>query len=294
MPIGVRDKANRPLYMSDLNHGLNLIKGRFDSAWFVDHLQFDSNDVLEGTTALAYMAALHPEFQFGHAVLCQSFRNPALVAKIGATMQFMSGGRFILGLGAGWKEDEYLAYGYDFPPAGVRVEQLDEYVQIIKALWRDERATFEGTYYSVKEAWCEPKPDPIPTVMIGAMKPKMIALAVRHADWWNVSWTNVEEYKGMVEECERACDAIGRDPNTLRRTWFGGCACAPTEQEVDDLLEGRPRHPDGIMGTPEEVIEKVRAFIALGVDYFMLGAAGMPRFTTLETLLSDVLPAVNS
>jgi alkanesulfonate monooxygenase SsuD/methylene tetrahydromethanopterin reductase-like flavin-dependent oxidoreductase (luciferase family) len=232
--------------------------------------------------------------QFGHAVLCQSFRNPALVAKMGATLQFMSGGRFILGLGAGWKEDEYVSYGYDFPPALTRVEQLDEYVQVIKAMWREEQATFEGKYYQVREAWCEPKPDPVPTIMIGAMKPKMIDLTVRHADWWNVSWTKIEDYRPMVEECEQACERQGRDPKSLRRTWFGGCACAPTEQEVDDLLEGRPRNPDGIMGTTEEVIEKMRAFIDLGVDYFMLGSAGWPRLTTLETLLNDVLPAVNS
>ena len=110
----------------------------------MDHFQFEERDVLEGWTALTYEAALHPELQFGNAVLCQSFRNPAHLAKMGATLQFMTGGRFILGLGAGWHEEEYKSYNYPFPPAGVRVDQLDEYVQIIKAMWTEQHATFEG------------------------------------------------------------------------------------------------------------------------------------------------------
>lgn len=293
MPSGMREKSDRSRHLDVINRGLDMAKGTFDSAWFVDHLQFDDVDLLEGWTAVSYLAAQQPDFQFGHAVLCQSFRNPALVAKMAATLQFMSGGRFILGLGAGWKLDEYAAYNYEFPSAGVRVEQLDEYLHVIKALWRDERATFEGKHYSVQEAWCEPKPDPLPTIMIGAMKPKMIALTVRHADWWNVSWTKLEDFRGMVDHCERALEEQGRDPKTLRRTWFGGCACAPTEQALADLMGDRPFPEGGIKGTPEQVIEQMRGFMDLGVDYFMLGTAGLPNFTTMETLLNTVIPAIN-
>ncbi len=292
MPSGMRDKAHRPQHLDTINRGLSMIKGTFSSAWFVDHLQFDDTDVLEGWTAITYLAAQQPDLMFGHAVLCQSFRNPALLAKMAASLQVMSGGRFILGLGAGWKEDEYVSYGYDFPSPGVRVEQLDEYVQVIKALWHDERATFEGKHYRVKEAWCEPKPDPDPTIMIGAMKPKMISLAVRHADWWNVSWTGLEDFRGMVAHCERACEEQGRDPKTLRRTWFGGCACAPTEQALADLLGDRPFPEGGIKGTPDQVMEQMRGFMDLGVDYFMLGTTGLPDFTSLEMLLSKVIPEV--
>lgn len=293
MPSGMADKANRSRHLEVMGHGLDMVKGKFDSAWFIDHIQFDNRDVLEGWTVQTYLAARHPEFDFGHAVLCQSFRNPGLLAKMGATLQFLSGGRFILGLGAGWKEDEYLSYGYDFPAPGVRVEQLDEYVRIIKALWTNEQATFDGKHYSVKDAYCEPKPDPIPTIMIGAMKPKMIELTVRHADWWNVSWTTLEDYRGMVEVCERACEEQGRDPQSLRRTWFGGCACAPTEAEYKRLLGDRPLPAGGISGSAEQVIEQMRSFMAMGVDYFMLGTPWLPDFTSLETLLNVVLPELN-
>jgi len=292
MPSGMPGE-NRSRHVEIIEQGLQMVSGRFDSAWFVDHLQFDDRDVLEGWTAITYMAGRHPEFEFGNAVTCQSFRNPGLLAKMGATLQFMSGGRFILGLGAGWKEDEYAAYGYDFPAAAVRVEQLEEYVRIIKALWTEKQATFEGKHYRVKDTYCEPKPDPMPTIMIGAHKPKMIQLAVQHADWWNVSWTALEDYKGMVEVCERACEEAGRDPRTLRRTWFGGCMCAPTEARLKKLIGDRTPQQGGITGTTEQVIEQMRAFVDMGVDYFMLGTPGLPDFVTLETLLSDVLPAVN-
>src|SRR5258708_39367720 len=106
MPIGMA-RENRPRYLEFIEHALEMVKGKFDSIWIADHLQFDDRAVLEGCTTITYVAARHPEFRFGNTVVCQSFRNPALLAKMGATLQFLSGGRFILGLGAGWKEDEY-------------------------------------------------------------------------------------------------------------------------------------------------------------------------------------------
>lgn len=182
IPAEWRDKSVRTAYVENVNHALSLITGHFDSAWMVDHLMDDDTDTLEGFTALTYLAALHPQLKFGHAVLCQSFRNPALLAKMAATLQFMSGGRFILGLGAGWHEAEYRAYGYDFPTNGVRVEQLEETLQIIKALWTQEKATFTGNHYHIIDAELEPKPNPLPTIMLGAFRPKMLRLTARYAD----------------------------------------------------------------------------------------------------------------
>lgn len=294
MPNGMPDRSQRGDHLTVIDRGLNLVKGRFDSAWFVDHLQFDNRDVLEGWTAIAYLAALHPEFQFGHAVICQSFRNPGLLAKMGATLQYLTGGRFILGLGAGWKEDEYLAYGYDFPPAGERVDQLEEYIHVIRAMWRDEQATYEGEHYRVKDAWCEPKPDPVPPIMVGAMQPRMIALAALHADWWNVSWTKIEDYKGMVEAHERACEKLGKDPGSQPRSWFGGCLCAPTEAALKELMGDRHFPEGGIKGTTQQVIDKIGEFREMGVNYFMFGTPGIPNLLTLETLMGEVIPALDA
>ncbi len=293
MPNGARDKAHRASYVADVRRGLDLVGEHFDSAWITDHLHSEAADRTEAWTALTYLAACHPTLKFGHTVLCQSFRNPALLGKMAATLQFMSGGRFILGIGAGWKEDEYTAYGYDFPPAGTRVEELDETLQIIKALWHDERATFKGKHYRVENAWCEPKPDPLPPLMIGGSKPRMLRLIAHHADWWNVSWTGIADYRKQVEECERACAGVGRDPATLRRTWFGGCACAPTEARAAQLSSGRITPDRAFVGTPSQIIDQMQPFIDLGVDYFMLICGGFPDLTTLEMLINEVLPELN-
>jgi alkanesulfonate monooxygenase SsuD/methylene tetrahydromethanopterin reductase-like flavin-dependent oxidoreductase (luciferase family) len=297
MPADQLDKTQRTTFVADLDRALTLVSGHFDSAWVIDHLQFGDADVLEGFTALAYMAARHPQLKFGHTVLCQSFRNPALVAKMGATLHFLSGGRFILGLGAGWHEEEYRAYGYDFPPAGVRVEQLAEAIQIIRALWSEPTATFAGRHYHVYQACCEPKPTPLPTIMVGAFRPKMLRLTARYADWWNVSSTSVQAYRRMVGSFEQACAEVGRDPATVRRSWGGGCACAPTQAEAKRLAGDR-FSPDseedfGFVGTPQQIVEQMRSFIALGVDYFMVDCSGFPQLTTLELLVNEVLPALN-
>lgn len=297
MPGGPGNKASRTTFVADLERALSRVAGHFDSAWLVDHLQFGDNDVLEGFTTLTYMAARHPQLRFGHAVLCQSFRNPALLAKMGATLQFVSGGRFILGLGAGWHEEEYNAYGYRFSPAGVRVAQLEETVQIIKAMWTEEKTTFAGAHYQVSEACCEPRPDPLPPLMIGAFRPKMLRLTARYADWWNVSSTGYEEYRQMAAELARACAEIGRDPATIRRSWVGPCACAPTVEEAERLTEGRYSSTSaedfGFVGTPQQVVEQMRPFIGLGVEYFIFDCGGFPKMTTLDLLIDEVLPALN-
>jgi len=298
MPTGLSEKQYPGRYLDVLRQGLDMIKGTYDSAWLIDHLQFDDREVVESWTALTYLAAQHPELRFGHAVLCQSFRNPALVAKMGATLQFLSGGRLILGLGAGWHEEEYKAYGYDFPAAGMRVAQMRERTLAIKALWTQERATFTGTHYRIEDAVCEPKPDPLPPVMIGAFGPKMLRLTAHYADWWNVSSTSVESYRRMVRDFEHACLDVGRDPSQVRRTWGGGCVCAPTWEAAaiiggDRYLSANPDDFD-FVGTPRQIVEQMRPFIDLGVDYFMLDCGGFPDLTTLELLVGEVLPTINS
>jgi alkanesulfonate monooxygenase SsuD/methylene tetrahydromethanopterin reductase-like flavin-dependent oxidoreductase (luciferase family) len=294
MPAGPRDPARRPAFVADLERALDLVAGHFDSAWSIDHLQSDDTDQLEGFTTLTYMAARHPQLTFGHTVLCQSFRNPALLAQMGATLHFLSSGRFILGIGAGWNQEEYRAYGYDFPPARTRVEQLEEAIRIIKAMWTEERASFVGRHYHVSNARCAPKPEPVPPILVGAFKPKMLRVTARYADWWDVSSTGVEGYRRLAEECERACAEVGRDPTTLRRSWSGGCVCAPTQEEAERLYNAKITDDNfDFVGTPQQLVTQMRRFIALGVDYFMLDCSTFPKLTTLELLINEVLPALN-
>jgi len=295
LPPVPADQAQRAAFLETLNHALRLVSGHFDSMRMIDHLEYDD---LESFTTLAYLASLHPQLKLGHTVICQSFRNPAPVAKMGATLQFLSGGRFLLGIGTGWNEEEYRAYGYDFPSAGVRVEQLEEALRIIKALWTEKKATFGGKYYRVTKAECGPEPDPPPPIMVGAFKPKMLRLTAQYADEWNVSSTGISKYRRLVEEFERACTEVGRDPATVQRSWGGGCVCMPTHSEAERIAGERystdPEEDFDFVGTPRQVIEQMQPFIDLGVSSFMVDCGGFPNLTTLEMLIHEVLPALNN
>jgi len=293
-PVG----RGAPSLVEDASRALRYVEGHFDSAWVVDHLQIANGARLESFTLLSYLAAIHPRFTFGHAVVCQSFRNPALVAKMGATLQLLTGGRFVLGIGAGGDEEEYRAYGYDFPPARERVEQLEEAITIIKALWSEPTVTFEGKHHRVLGATCEPRPNPVPPLMIGAFRPRMVRLVAKQADWWNVSSSGPRRYARMAMELEQACAEVGRDPATIKRTWIGGVACAETSAAAETMAESRSITQDeddfGFVGTPEEVAAQMRQLVDLGIEYFMLDAADYPELGCLELLLKQALPAVTN
>jgi alkanesulfonate monooxygenase SsuD/methylene tetrahydromethanopterin reductase-like flavin-dependent oxidoreductase (luciferase family) len=293
IPTGSQDLA-RADFVSKVKQGLDLIANRFDSAWLPDHLQFGDRPFLEGWTALTYFAAQRPELKYGHIVLCQLFRNPALLAKMSASFQYLSQGNFILGIGAGWEENECRAYDIPFPPPGQRVEELEETLQIIKALWREDHVTFEGKYHRVTDAFCQPKPEPIPPIMVAAFQPRMMRLAARHADWWNIGASDLAKTREQVEMLDKACEAVGRDPASLRRTAMVGCYCAESEQEVKRLT-AMHKGPFGLgfVGTPEQVAEQMQPYVQLGINYFMISAGGFPDFTSLHTLSNKVLPMLN-
>lgn len=279
-------------YIANVQQRIAIVADQIDSLWFVDHLQMDDQPLLEGWTALTYWAALHPQLHIGHAVLCQSFRNPALLAKMAMTLHYLTDERFILGLGAGWKEDEYRAYGYDFPSASTRLAELEETIQIVKALWTEKQASIRGNYYQISEAYCEPKLNSLPSIMIGGSKPRMLRLIARYADWWNVSWKGIETYRLLVAESERACNEVGRDPSTLRRTWFGGCICAENETELRRLNADNITTEIALVGTPQQVIEQMHSFIELGVDHFELALPFEDPMSKhcYELLADEVLP----
>jgi alkanesulfonate monooxygenase SsuD/methylene tetrahydromethanopterin reductase-like flavin-dependent oxidoreductase (luciferase family) len=267
---------------------IQLVGPHVDSLWFVDHLQFGDSPLLEGWTALTYLATQYPQFHVGHMVLCQSFRNPALLAKMAATLQYLSDGRFTLGIGAGWHEEEYRAYGYEFPSARTRVDQLEETLQIVRALWNDKQVTYQGRYFSVNSARCEPRPDPAPPILIGGKGTRMLHLVARYADEWNAAWLGPEEYRQKVGVLEQECRAVGRDPAQVRRSWFGRCVCVPSKKEAS-TLEG-----SGLLGTPKQIVEQLQTYIELGIHRFMLGSRSLSDMTTVELLAKEVLPQVKS
>lgn len=285
----------RQEFLAQMRAALDMIEGHFDSVWIADHLQFGNRPIFEGWTMLTYLSALHPELKYGHLVLCQLFRNPALLAKMASTLQYTSQGNFILGIGAGWAEEEAKSYHIPFPSPGQRVSELEEQVQIIKALWSEDKVTFEGKYHQVTDAYCLPHPDPIPPILIAGFQPRMMRLVARHADWWNIGIENLDNAKAQLKALDSACEAIGRDPKTLRRTAMVTSYCAPTESQAKELAATHkgPFGP-GFVGTPEQVVEQFRAFVEAGFDYFMISPGAIHNdLTTVELLANEVLPALN-
>ncbi len=286
-------------FTSEIDATLTAASGKFHSAWVADHFipwaawQDAETDTLECLSALCYLAGKFPALHFGTIVLCQSYRNPALLAKMGATLQLLSGGRFIFGIGAGWKVDEYKAYGYDFPKPAVRIRQLEETVEIVKRLWTETPATFEGKYYRIENALCEPKPNPRPPIMIGGGGEQLtLRVVAKHADWWNIPGGDADRYAQKLDVLRGHCDAVGRDFDSIRKTWAGETiSVARKRGDAQRYADASPfAKGGGMVGTPEEVADHLRAFSALGVDYFILRFTDFPGVDGPLLFAEEVMP----
>jgi alkanesulfonate monooxygenase SsuD/methylene tetrahydromethanopterin reductase-like flavin-dependent oxidoreductase (luciferase family) len=264
---------------------IEAVRGHFDTIWAEDHFQWEKRPVLEAVTTLTYLAGRHEGLRFGHIVLGQSYRNPALTAKMAANLQLMTGGRFIMGIGAGWKEDEYRAYGYPYPPAGERIDQLEETVQIMRAMWTQSPATFHGEHYSIENAECQPQPDPpIPLLIAGGGEKKTLRVVAKYADWWNFNFCTAEEYARKQRVLEGHCHEIGRDPAEIVHSYYG------VIQIVDDPSKVDKRDFHIVGGTADMVSRELEQFVKLGVKHFQLRIVDFPRTEGLETFVEKVIP----
>jgi alkanesulfonate monooxygenase SsuD/methylene tetrahydromethanopterin reductase-like flavin-dependent oxidoreductase (luciferase family) len=287
-------------FRDQILRNLDVYQESLTSAWIADHFfpwhnAFDQRGATpEGFTHIAYLVGRYPALTFGSIVFSQAYRPPALLAKMGATLQELSGGRFVLGIGAGWKENEYLAYGYDFPPVGVRMDQLEEAVQVIRAMWTQDSPSFHGHYYSIADAYCQPRPDPCPPIMVGGGgKKRTLRITARYADWWNFPGGTVEHYAELLGVLREHCLAVGRDYNTIAKTWASDCvAVAETHEAAQRLAEASPFHQPGssIVGTPDEVAEQIQRFVDLGVEHFMFRFADFPATHGGSLFAREVLP----
>ncbi len=258
----------------------------FNAVWAEDHFQWGDRPVIEAITTLSYLAGRHTGMKFGHIVLGQSYRNPALTAKMAANLQLLTGGNFILGIGAGWKEDEYRAYGYPYPSAGTRIDELEEAVQIIRALWTQSQANFQGEYYSIENAECIPHPDPpIPLLIAGGGEKKTLRVVAKYADWWNYNFCTTEEYAHKQEVLAAHCRDVGRDPAEIVHTYYGALSLVadPAKAEHRDEF-----HVVG--GTPDMVADELNRFVQLGVQHFQLRFLDFPRTDGLEMFIERVIP----
>ena len=269
---------------------LEAVPPEFTTVWIDDHLQFGDRPHLEGWTLLTYLAAAFPRFRYGHLVLSQSFRNPALLAKMAATLQALTGGRFILGLGAGWHEEEYRSYGYDYPSGGTRVAQLAEAIEVIRAMWTQSPASYQGRYYRVDEAYCEPRPErPIP-IMVGTNGPKALGVVARLADWWNWDGPYDPNFRQPYEILKAECLAIGRPVEGIVLT-AGVEVSLPTDPSTFESEYEHSFYPGQafhVLGpTPANVIRELERLIDAGVSHFQVSFEDL---STFHRFLEEVVP----
>ena len=302
MPSFPVDGSSGPAFIDQIHHTLNRIHPHFDSVWVDDHLmpwaEWQSNDTpyLECLTTIAYFAAAFPTLKFGASVLCQSYRNPGLLAKMAANLQLITGGRFLFGIGAGWMEEEYEAYNFDFPEPSVRLAQLEEAVQLVKKLWTEAPASFEGATYRLKNAYCEPRPDPVPPLLIGGGGEQLtLRVVAKYADWWNIPGGSYDNYAHKLNVLRRHCAAVGRDYDEIVKTWSADAvAVAETEAEAQRIAAASPYNDHSIVGTPAQVAEQLQAFVELGVAYLIVRLLDFPNTTGIELFGQEVMPRLSA
>jgi F420-dependent oxidoreductase-like protein len=264
----------------------------FDGLFICDHLMGRNEETfrqpcLDPWVTLGALAQATKKIALGTLVSAVGFRYPSMLAKMGATLDHIGGGRLMLTIGAGWHEPEYKAYGIPFPPVGVRMQQLREAVQIVRSMWTQDHATFEGKNFKIDGAWCYPRPVS-PRIWVGGGGEKtLLRIVADLADGWNAVGLSVDEYARKLEVLRTWCENTGRKLNTIERSYYGTCIVGKTEGEFREsfnkhygqyrkaeesmqAFEERMRSTRPLIGTASEVIEKMGGFRELGVSYFIL------------------------
>jgi len=274
----------------------------YDQLWAYDHFHnvpVPAHEAMfEAWTTVAAISQRTSRIRLGQMVGCTGYRNPALLAKITATVDVISGGRLDWGIGAGWYENEFQAYGYDFPSAGTRIAMLDECVQIVKRMWTEPDASFEGAHFSIDGAQCDPKPlqRPHPPIWIGGGgERKTLRVVASHATHSNFGG-KPHEFAHKCEVLKGHCSDVGRDYDSITKTWSPEVFIRETEAEIGGESRsfwGEPFESwrDGnLVGTPDQVAEKIQAYVDLGCTGFVPWASDYPDHTSMELLASTVMP----
>ncbi|MBD3160176.1 MAG: LLM class flavin-dependent oxidoreductase [Candidatus Lokiarchaeota archaeon] len=288
------------------------LENEFDTVWFSDHfiLNQDATDriLLDPWLVMSALSRENSDIRLGSLVFCNSYRNPALHAKMGASLDNLSGGRLEFGIGAGWKELDYEAYGIEYPDDLTRIEQLGEGIQIIKGAWTEEKFSFDGKYYSVKNLISEPKPvqQPHPTIWVGSMTggDRIVEVAARYGNGLNLAWSftpdECQEIFGkmtsMAKTHERK-DELSKSVGLWTR-WF------KSKQEMEKKIEEvakernmevadyRERVSSALWGDTEIIIQRVREYQEIGVTHFIFMFPYSEEESQIQAFGEYVLPAV--
>jgi alkanesulfonate monooxygenase SsuD/methylene tetrahydromethanopterin reductase-like flavin-dependent oxidoreductase (luciferase family) len=290
----------------------------FDAVWAPDHLMLGRDHAeYETWTLLSAIAGFTSDVNVGSLVLCNDYRNPALVAKMAATLDVISEGRLELGMGAGWHEPEYDAYGWEYRDGFERLMRLDESIRLMKRLWADDGTgdgvTFDGDHYQTDGAYCTPGPvqDPHPEILVGGQGEEVtLKLVAKHADVWNTDVFNgdlptLEHKIGVIED---HCETVDRDPDDVEYSWDGHVICTRDEDRYERLvdlmtpIQFEEEYVDQaditrenadeyfVVGEPEECAAAIEERIGAGVTKFQCWFVDFPDTGGMELFADEVVP----
>lgn len=293
--------------------------GPWDSLWVYDHFHTVPMPTGEATheawSLMAAYAATTSRIKLGQMCTAMSYRNPVYLAKVAATTDIISGGRTQMGIGGGWYEHEWRAYGYGFPSAGVRLARLDEGVQIMRDAWRDGKVTFDGKHYQVDGAIVQPKPlqaNGIPLWIAGGGEKVTLRIAAKYAQYTNFT-SEPEGFRHKSEILEAHCRDVGTDYGSIVRSANFNAIVGSSEQDVHDRVErirtrqiskanpeaveamlSNATSPDSATGTPEQIVERLRRMRDLGCEYAIVyfPEAAYDR-SGIELFEREVIPALS-
>ena len=279
----------------------------YHSVLLDDHLMLKKMPILECWTTLSALSSVTERIRLGTMVTCNSFRNPSLLAKMAATIDNISNGRLELGIGAGVQKNEHNSYGFPFPSSKARIERLNEAVEIIKKLWTEEKTSYNGKHYTIRDAVCEPKPvqKPYPPITIGGGGEKLtLRVAAKHADRYDWGYLpSLELYKRKLKILEKHCESVGRSFDEIEKScWpagqiFMGEDRKELEKKVLQFM------PEGVIledfmrttfvGSPEDFIKQLRQYVNLGVTHFMLFFGDLPNLIGLRLFAENIVRKID-
>ncbi len=286
-------------FQETLALGQHVAATGWDGMWLADHFMPNATDTStpwpEAWTTLAALAPQVPGIRLGTLVTGNTYRHPAVLAKMAATVDHISGGRLVLGIGSGWQENEHQQYGIEFGTVRQRLDRLEEACAMIKSLFNEPSANFEGRFYTLKEATLEPKPlQPNLPLMVGGGGEKVtLRITARYADEWNV-WGTVETMIHKMKILDRHCEDIGRDPKNIQRSAVALLFLSDDDKYIQQIRETVDRAL--IAGNLAEIQDTVKAYQEAGVDEllvpdFTLGQ-GQQKIDTLDTFINHIAPLV--
>ena len=278
----------------------------FDQVSIWDHFYDDpsidgSGPCFEAISALAALALETRNVRVGALALCVGYRHPAVLAKAAATIDHLSNGRFELGLGAGWLEREYRAFGIAFPPLSVRLDMLEEAAQIVRSMLRNETTTFHGKHFQLEAAFCEPKPlQKAPRIWVcGGGERRTLRIAARYGDGWNVPYVSPQLYRHKCEVLDRWCGKENRDPAEITRTVNVGFHMGVSQGDAkrkrkrfEQSYGDRAAQQEGgmLFGTPTEVVERVGDYLESGAEGLNVVMRAPFDWAALQALAEEVMP----